>query len=167
MFKDGKQYFENKSVVYKLDEPSNKLFDTGERIDLQELRNSSYDDTFISHLEKYFDQNPTANYEEVVKSVASDVADVPDFILDMELDSKADAVLKACMQVQQYREKYDISDDLSDMEVIEYIKSRKKGVDKIINSQKGGIEDGETQTEQTGEPSELSQVQSKGSQEEL
>lgn len=156
------QIFQNTEPVYKLDSKTNRLVKTDEVIDLQEARNSAYDDTFIAHLERYFAQNPF-DYDTVVKSFDAFIPgedDMPDFILDMELDSDLDKALKAFDKVSKFRSDYDIPNYVTDIDVLRYIQSR---ADEL---KKGGAKGEEKKTQPQSEPQELSEVQPKDTQEE-
>lgn len=156
------QFFTNVEPVYKLDSKTNRLVKTDEVIDLQESRNSAYDDTFIAHLERYFAQNPF-DFEKAVKSFDGYVPgddEMPDFVLDMELDTNLEKALKAFDKVSTLRSEYDIPGYVSDFDVLRYIRSRAKEL-KI-----GGEADGEKKIEPQSQSQELSQVQPKDTQEE-
>lgn len=156
------QMFKNTEPVYKLDAKTNRLVKTDEVIDLQEARNSAYDDTFIAHLERYFAQNPY-DYDTVIKSFDAYIPgndDIPDFVLDMELDSGIDKALKAFDKVSKLRSDYDIPGYISDFDVLRYIQSRAEEL------KKGGVKGGEKKTEPQSESQELPKVQPQDSSQE-
>ena len=157
-----KQMFQKTEPVYKLDSKTNRVVKTDEVIDLQDARNSAYDDTFIAHLERYFAQNPY-DYDTVIKSFDAYIPgedDIPDFVLDMELDSGIDKALKAFDKVSQLRSEYDIPGYVSDFDVLRYIQSRAEEV------KKGGVKHEEKTSEPESQSQELPEVQSQDSQKE-
>lgn len=156
------QMFQKTEPVYKLDSKTNRLVKTDEVVDLQELRNSAYDDTFIAHLERYFAQNPY-DYDTVIKSFDAYIPgddDVPDFVLDMELDSGIDKALKAFDKVSKLRSDYDIPNYVSDLDVLRYIQSR---ADEI---KKGGAKGEEKTSQPESQPQEFSEVRQEDTSEE-
>ena len=148
------QIFKRTEPVYKLDSKTNRLIKTDEVIDLQDARNSAYDDTFIAHLERYFAQNPF-DYDTVIKSFDAYIPgddDIPDFVLDMELDSGIDKALKAFDKVSKLRSDYDIPNYVSDLDVLRYIQSRAEEI------KKGGVKHEEKTSEPESESQELPEV---------
>lgn len=156
------QIFKKTEPVYKLDSKTNRLIKTDEVIDLQEARNSAYDDTFIAHLERYFAQNPY-DYDTVIKSFDAYIPgedDIPDFVLDMELDTGIDKALKAFDKVSKLRSDYDIPNYVSDLDVLRYIQSR---ADEI---KKGGAKGEEKTTQSESQSQELPEVRPEDTPEE-
>lgn len=156
------QMFQKTEPVFKLDSQTNRLVKTDEVIDLQAERNSAYDDTFIARLERYFSQNPF-DYDDVVKSFDAFIPgddNIPDFVLDMELDTGIDKALKAFDKVSKLRSDYDIPGYVSDFDVLRYIQNR---ADEI---KKGGKSNESKETEPQSESQKLPQVQPEDSSEE-
>lgn len=86
----------------------------GEEVDLQELRNSCYDDTFFSRLEAIFGGlYPTVNVSDEVSNG------------ELELTgSRLDKIQRSVDDLSVLRKRYGVSDDLSIHDAIAVLKSK-------------------------------------------
>lgn len=138
------QIFSRTRPKWKLNIRYDRLEKTDEVVDIQEEINSSYDELLFTRLEEYFDSSVT------VEPVTDET------VFDDELSDcfggfegvKADKVLSAFQRVEDMRSRYNIPDDISDTDVIAFVR---RSAERLKNE---GGEANETQTQSVDAQSE-------------
>lgn len=127
------QSFSRYRPVFKLDEKTNVLKLTDEKVDVQEEINSYYDDSLYRRLEAYFESG--ARHVQVGEEIADDYDGY---------GNDADEVLDIMESVSGLRQRYNLSEDLySISDVLNFVRGKAQSSQLAQPAQPNELEGGD------------------------